>query len=176
MAMERLTSSPHVINIYAFCGHSVITEFADGPRLGSLVDKVKKQPLKRLKIARDIASGLADIHGIDGDENATFIHFDVNPANVVVIGDALKFNDFNIGIPMRWNQTSNQRCNVRASYPNPQVSEDKVNNIEPHLIIKHSQKITPVALAGRGPGSRFFIRKTRCVFFRKYFVPINMWS
>jgi serine/threonine-protein kinase/endoribonuclease IRE1 len=25
----------------------------------------------------------------------------------------------------------------------PQVSEDRVNNIEPHLIIKHSQKITP---------------------------------
>ena len=123
LAMERLTASRHVINIYGFCGHTVITEFADGPRLGTLADKVKKQPLKRLKIARDIASGLADIHGIDGDGNATFIHFDVNPANVVVIGNELKFNDFNIGIPLRWNQTSNERCNVSAKYPNPQVGE-----------------------------------------------------
>ena len=85
MAMEKLTASPHVINIYGFCGRSVITEYADGPRLGTLADKSKKYPLKRLEIARDIASALSDVHSIDGDERATFAHFDINPANVVVI-------------------------------------------------------------------------------------------
>lgn len=69
--------------MFGFCGHSVLTEFADGKRLGELADKKKKEPLARLNIARDIANGLADVHGIDGDGNATFVHFDINPANVV---------------------------------------------------------------------------------------------
>lgn len=121
VSMERLTASPHVINIYGFCGHSVISEYATGTRIGTLADKSKKKPLKRLEIARDIASGLADVHGIDGDGNATFVHLDINPANVVVVGNELKLNDFNIGILLRWNTTSNKQCGFPAQYPNPQV-------------------------------------------------------
>jgi serine/threonine protein kinase len=120
VAMERLTSSKHVINIFGFCGHSVMTEYADGSRLGELVDKAKKKPLQRLRIARDIANGLADVHGIDGDGNATFIHLDINPANVVSVGGTLKLNDFNIGIIPKWNETSNEPCGFPAQYPNPQ--------------------------------------------------------
>jgi serine/threonine protein kinase len=120
VAMERLTASPHVINAFGFCGHSVMTEYADGKRLGELADKVRKKPLERLKIARDIATGLADVHGIDGDGNATFVHFDINPANVVSIGGTLKLNDFNIGIIRRWNTTSNEPCAFPSQYPNPQ--------------------------------------------------------
>lgn len=124
MAMERLTSSPHVINIFGFCGHSVLTEYADGSRLGELADKSRNKPLERLKIARDIANGLADVHGIDAPDgnNATFVHLDINPANVVSIGGTLKLNDFNIGIIRRWNTTSQKPCGFPAQYPNPQVS------------------------------------------------------
>jgi serine/threonine protein kinase len=118
--MERLTSSPHVINIFGFCGQSVMTEYADGKRLGELADKSRKTPLARLRIARDIANGLADVHGIDGENNATFVHLDINPANVVSVGGTLKLNDFNIGIMRRWNTTSNQPCGFPAQYPNPQ--------------------------------------------------------
>jgi len=120
IAMERLTSSPHVINIYGFCGHSVVTEYADGPRLGTLADKSKKIPLKRLEIARDIASGLADVHGIDGDDQPSFVHLDINPANVVVVGNTLKLNDFNIGIILRKNKKTGKTCGFPAQYPNPQ--------------------------------------------------------
>ena len=120
IALERLTSSPHVINIYGFCGHSVVTEYADGPRLGTLADKSKKIPLKRLEIARDIASGLADVHGIDGDDQPSFVHLDINPANVVVVGKTLKLNDFNIGIILKKNKKTGKTCGFPAQYPNPQ--------------------------------------------------------
>lgn len=120
VAMERLTSSPHVIKVFGFCGHSVLTEYADGSSVGELADKARKRPLERLRIARDIANGLADVHGIDGDGNATFVHLDVNPANVVSVGGTLKLNDFNIGIIRRWNTTSNEPCGFPAQYPNPQ--------------------------------------------------------
>lgn len=118
--MERLTASPHVINLFGFCGHSVITEYADGKRIGELADKKRTERLARLRIARDVANGLADVHGIDGDGNATFVHMDINPANVVSIGGTLKLNDFNIGILRRWNTTSNEPCGIPAQYPNPQ--------------------------------------------------------
>lgn len=121
VAMERLTSSPHVINVFGFCGHSVMTEFGDGSRVGELADKSRKNPRARLKIASDIAHGLADVHGIDGDGVASFVHLDVNPANVVSIGGTLKLNDFNIGILRRWNTTSNTPCGFPTQYPNPQV-------------------------------------------------------
>jgi serine/threonine protein kinase len=124
VAMERLTSSPHVINVFGFCGHSVLSEYADVSRVGELADKAKKKPLARLQIARDIANGLADVHGINGDGNATFVHLDINPANVVSVGGTLKLNDFNIGIIRRWNVTSHKPCGFPAQYPNPQVRHD----------------------------------------------------
>ena len=135
--MERLTSSPHVINIFGFCGHSVLTEYADGSRLGSLADHARKKPLERLRIARDIAIGLADVHGIDGDgNNSTFVHLDVNPANVVSVGGTLKLNDFNIGIIRQWNTTSNKPCGFPAQYPNPQWRSPEEARNEQHLTEK----------------------------------------
>mmetsp|Transcript_29277 Transcript_29277/g.79233 ORF Transcript_29277/g.79233 Transcript_29277/m.79233 type:complete len:869 (-) Transcript_29277:1448-4054(-) len=136
VAMERLTSSPHVINIFGFCGHSVLTEYADGKRLGELADKSKKTPMKRLEIARDIANGLADVHGIDGDGNTTFVHLDVNPANVVSVNQTLKLNDFNIGIIRQWNTTSNEACGFPTQYPNPQWRSPEEARNEQHLTEK----------------------------------------
>jgi len=136
VAMERLTASPHVINIFGFCGHSVMTEFADGKRLGDLADKSKKIALARLRIARDIANGLADVHGIGGDGNATLVHLDINPANVVSVNGTLKLNDFNIGILRRWNVTSNTPCGFPAQYPNPQWRSPEEARNEQHLTEK----------------------------------------
>ena len=136
IAMERLTSSPHVINIFGYCGHSVMTEFADGKRLGDLADKSRKTPLARLQIAANVASGLADVHGIDGDGNTTFVHLDINPANVVSVHNTLKLNDFNIGILRRWNTTSNTPCGFPAQYPNPQWRSPEEALNEQHLTEK----------------------------------------
>ena len=122
MAMERLTKSPHTIDLFGSCGTSVLTEFADGEngRVGTLADKEKKRPLKRLRIASDIANGLADVHEIDGPGQATLAHFDVNLANVVSVKKTLKLNDFNIAVPIRRNTTSGEACGFEARYPNPQ--------------------------------------------------------
>lgn len=120
VAMERLTGSPHVIDVFGFCGHSVYTEYADGERLGAVADRARKRFLATLQMAKDIAEGLADVHGIDGDDKVSFVHLDVNPANIVIVGDKLKLNDFNIGIIRRWNTTSNTPCGFPAQFPNPQ--------------------------------------------------------
>jgi len=139
LAMERLTSSPHVIDVFGACGGSVITEYADGDRVGTLADAQKGTPLARLAIARDVARGLADVHGIEGGEDgglATLVHFDVNPANVVSAGGRLKLNDFNVGVLVRRNATSGKACGFRDRYSNPQWRSPEEANGSEHLTEK----------------------------------------
>jgi serine/threonine protein kinase len=108
MAMERLTSSPYIVNEYGFCGQSVLTEYA----AKSGREMIKNKRLKtwqRVKIAHDLSAALADMHSIDypNATNATLTHNDINIANTVQgqPDGRIKFNDFNIGVRMRWNQT-----------------------------------------------------------------------
>lgn len=81
VAMEQLTASPHVMDVYGFCGHSVVTEVALGDSsilLKRGMNRNKKDDddyyghpkeeqtllssFERLVIARDVAQGLMDIH------------------------------------------------------------------------------------------------------------------
>jgi hypothetical protein len=123
MAMEQLTASPYVINAYGFCGQSVITEWA--PTSGR--DYMKQETIRtmeRLKMARDLARGLADIQAfrplIEYKDNslptntAVFAHNDINIANTVQIDGKVKWNDFNIGVLLRQNNGSD--CGVPARY------------------------------------------------------------
>ena len=119
MAMERLTSSPYIANEYGFCGQSVLTEFA--PKSGrDLIKNKKLKTWQRLQIAHDLAAALSDMHSIDYPRgtNATLTHNDINIANTIQ-GDKgrIKFNDFNIGVLMRWNKTKPCGSPVRFSAP-----------------------------------------------------------
>jgi hypothetical protein len=118
-AMERLTSSRHIVDSYGFCGQSVLTEWAPV----SARDRVKHQlsSAERLFMGRELAQALADVHNIDSNndgDNATLTHNDLNMANVVVSRDGrLKLNDFNIGVLMRWN--GSQPCGYPPRFHNP---------------------------------------------------------
>ena len=94
---ERLTSSPRVTSIFAFCGNSGYFDFADG---GSLADRLEEHwealddanneeeergkqksddnkdarildQRTKLSLAHDIAAALADLHDADGMRNAS---------------------------------------------------------------------------------------------------------
>ena len=103
IATERLTSSPYVVDGYAFCGMSILNEFANDGDLHSFLKHsyTKEKPMTsmdKLILARDSAMGLRDIHGIDrhSDLNrATLLHRDIRPHNFLVIDGKLKFHDFN---------------------------------------------------------------------------------
>jgi hypothetical protein len=107
MVMDRLTASPHVVNAYAFCGQSVVTEYATS----SGRDYVKRYDISnrdRLRIARDLAHGLADIQALRPsvmvlreEVSPVFAHNDINIANVVMVNGKMKWNDFNIGEMLR---------------------------------------------------------------------------
>jgi len=129
VAMERLTPSPHVIDIYGFCGMSAMTEFGQG-NFKDIIDAAK--PIKKLKYARDVASGLASAHYIDGyDGNVTLVHNDLNPSNVMVNHGTVKLNDFNIGVMMAWHQYEHRPCRFQNKFSNAQwraPEEQKVDD------------------------------------------------
>lgn len=105
--MEQLTWSQFIVESFGFCGQSVLTEWA--PQDGrSLIKDKSLSSRDRLVLARDLAIGLNHVHSLDFVEgkNATFVHNDINIANIVNTHDhVIKYNDFNIGAMLRWNKT-----------------------------------------------------------------------
>ena len=119
IAMERLTKSPYVIDMYGFCGMSVVTEFA-GQQISQVVDK--KKPLEKLEMAKMIAQGVADVHGIDGEDQVTLVHNDLNFANILIGKNHSRpmINDFNIAVLMMKRNDTGEPCPFTSHYPNPQ--------------------------------------------------------
>lgn len=118
--MDHLSSSPHIVISYGFCGQSVMTECATSS--GRTLIKDPKLPwVERLRIARDLARGLAELHAfmplrrdfdksmaLPAHDNGTrrllrptklvFAHHDINPSNTIAVDQRIVWNDFNLGI------------------------------------------------------------------------------
>lgn len=119
IAMDQLSKSPYVIDIYGFCGMSVFTEFA-GKVISEVVDKL--EPIEKLKLAKMVAQGVADVHGIDGPDRVSLVHNDLNFANIVIsqtTGVPL-VNDFNVANLNMVNHEKGETCPFTSHYPNPQ--------------------------------------------------------
>jgi len=100
---ERLTRSPNILNIYAYCGTASLYEFASG---GSLSEyKTSHDPHlqqwsldQKLRVAFQVASAVADLHTIDGPHQpASVLHGDIDGTQFVSTngGQDYKLNDFN---------------------------------------------------------------------------------
>ena len=120
MAMERLTRSTHIVNIYGYCGQSVLTEYASTSARSLTKDK-SLSSLDRLKLGRDIVQAMTHLHSIDYDNatNITMTHNDLNMANAVAVQQQIKLNDFNIGMVQRWNTTSQRICPTPVMFEAP---------------------------------------------------------
>lgn len=132
LAMERLTSSPYVIDVYGFCAMSVLTDYA-GESFQSRVRKAK--PVEALTMSKQVAEGLAALHGIDGDAHASFVHNDLNIANILIGKlNVPLINDFNIGILTMKNKNTKEPCGFTGHFPNPQwksPEEQVINRAKP---------------------------------------------
>ena len=69
MVMERMTSSPHIMDIYSFCAQSGLFEFADGGSMDDLVfgyvkEKMPKN-LGKLRYAVAVAKATEDLHSFE---------------------------------------------------------------------------------------------------------------
>lgn len=89
LTMERLTSSPNVVDIYGFCGNTVLTEQAT---MG-LDRRVKQGNIsiqQKIQMALDAARGVAALHAMD------IIHADIQTQQFLLDAKGtVKINDFN---------------------------------------------------------------------------------
>lgn len=143
LVMDHLSSSPYIVKAFGYCGQSVLTEFANAS--GSSVIKNPDHKWRtRLRMARDLARGLAELHAfqpINFDQirpNLTtaanfslhanyayytspypmaFAHYDINIANTVSLHtDHVQWNDFNLGVLSKHIANGEESCQVPIRY------------------------------------------------------------
>ena len=107
LVMERLTSSPNVVNIHGFCANTVMTELVDQD-LATLIERqsdetadnesmdggpTRRTQLGRLELALEAAKGVAALHAFSG---GPIIHADLQATQFLVDNQGrIKLNDFN---------------------------------------------------------------------------------
>lgn len=127
IASERLSPSPYVIDIFGFCGASVLNE------LGISHEVKEKFTLpEKLRYARDIAGGVADLHGIGGNNNAKLVHGDLRRGNVMFSLDrsTLKLSDFNLSFFLGWNSNQDEPCGHKRNTASRKRLRDKFSSPE----------------------------------------------
>lgn len=135
--MERLTASPRIVNIYGYCGLSVLSETAlvevadlIVPPPGHINQAVlDQQPYfhsmnnytatEKLDIALEMSRSIADLHGfVDG----VVVHGDIHPVQWLrsQVDGKLKLNDFNNAELLYLNSSPGENdttfCKVNRGY------------------------------------------------------------
>ena len=122
MALERLTASPYTMDVYSYCAQSTINELAldSVERVARKMRDDESRNLYKLYMATSVALAVADVHEIDYENNATLVHYDINPRNVAVVnGGEIKLNDFNVAEFIYWDPNKHQRCGFKGRLHEP---------------------------------------------------------
>ncbi len=104
LASERLSSSPYVVDIFAFCQNTAMFEYGAGGDIGERLwpyDEEVGQHIianlsswEKLEMAYQVACGIADIH--DADEGtASIAHTNIKPSQFISVDGKWKVNNFN---------------------------------------------------------------------------------
>lgn len=132
IAMERLTKSPFVMTIYGNCGFSQILElgefsFHDYVKLARKTGE-KTSPKDRLKIGFQLASGIADMHSIDGDR-PSLAHNDIDGGQIILVDGVFKISDFHLG-SIKYEDRDGEVCHERPKNLSDHVSTVNIENAD----------------------------------------------
>lgn len=116
MASERLTWSKRVVDIYGYCSQSCVNEL-----LVSDLEQHRKRgrpnSMELLRLSKEAALALADVHSLGGANYTAMVHKDVTHRNFLISSDGqtLKLNDFNLVVFPAWDVQANATCAFRKS-------------------------------------------------------------
>lgn len=87
------------MDIYGYCSAAGLFEYSNGGDITNAIwpqnESLALTPLRKLQIATQGAMGLAAVHNVDREGQATIAHTDIGPDQFILIGDRYKLNDFN---------------------------------------------------------------------------------
>jgi serine/threonine protein kinase len=103
VVMERLVGNPNVVDIYGFCGNSVLTEYASqtvedllyggADRRVAAVGTIKHTPEAQLELAVGVMQGIAALAEVKG---GPIVHADITAKQFLISKTGqIKLNDFN---------------------------------------------------------------------------------
>jgi len=120
LASERLSKSPHVVDIFAYCSNSAIFEYGSGGdiegKLWGWDDEEEKYyvvdmaGLEKIELAYQVAQAIADMHDVEDDGHASIAHTDITPSQFIFIDGRWKLNDFNRCRFMREHKEDHSVC------------------------------------------------------------------
>jgi serine/threonine protein kinase len=134
---EKLTSSPRIVDIYGFCGVSMLNEAMPNGnmmsvavpgkgRLGKALSPIgeldvrnKLTATEKLEYALEMAEALLPLHAFS---DGVIVHDDIQLSQYLVSADgSLKLNDFNRAEIMCWNEKDQEYCRYRNNPGNGDV-------------------------------------------------------
>lgn len=109
VAIERLTASDNIPDIYASCINAAIVDYSPD---GDLEQHVLKDgehyknynSLEKLEFATQVASAIADVH------EAGIAHTDIAPKQFLLLNGKYMLTDFNRCRLLKWNRYENRTC------------------------------------------------------------------
>jgi hypothetical protein len=141
-AMERLTASTTTVDVYAYCGTSMVNQFA-ATSLSSYLQN--KTSLEKLSLAIAITKGIVDMHSIDNttnnnrkDSTLSLAHHDFKSDNVRFTADnRAVMTDMNSAILLqRHNETGVTCPSVSYQKGSPwRPPEEYQNRTTPKLVV-----------------------------------------
>jgi hypothetical protein len=115
MAMEQLSSSPLVVDVYGHCSNSAIFAFGEGGDLSSIFERTPDISKKELLgIAYNVSLSIAHAHHPDKHGRPTIAHTDIKPDQFLYQDGYYKLNDFNRARFLMWNQDENKQCGFKV--------------------------------------------------------------
>jgi serine/threonine protein kinase len=115
VAMEQLTSSPLIVNIYGYCSNTGLFDWGEGGDLESLFERqpdISKAQL--LHIAYNVSLSIAHAHNFDDKERPTIAHTDIKPDQFLYQDGYYRLTDFNRVRFLMWNREKDLQCGFRV--------------------------------------------------------------
>lgn len=111
ISFDQLTSSPLIVDMYAFCTNSAVFDWGDQ---GTLEDIYERDPEiskdRLLEIAYNVSLSVAHAHNFDNKGRATLAHTDIKPDQFLVQDGYYKLTDFNRVRFLLWNKRRDTPC------------------------------------------------------------------
>jgi serine/threonine protein kinase len=166
LALERLTSSKYVVDIYGYCHTAGVVEYSDGGDMKSAIWPKKKKksmlsPIEKLRIATQGAMGLAALHNVDKEGRASIAHTDIGSNQFILIDGRYKLNDFNRARFILRNKTDGSNCPYFVSSNpgnNRSPEEYKYDPESEKVSSKRCSAHAPTSLTRNFLGGRIFLR------------------
>ena len=115
VAMDQLTASPLVVDMYGYCSNTAIYDWGEG---GDLSNIFKRQPdidkEQLLRIAYNVSLSIHDAHHLDGQGRATMAHTDIKPDQFLYQNGYYRLTDFNRVRFLMWNHKQNRKCGFKV--------------------------------------------------------------